>query len=162
MEQTMIESIRELFQNFIAPQLESIKGEIKALDSRFEARIDALDSKFEARIDALDTKFVARIDALDAKFEARIDTLDAKFETLDTKVGSFRTELLAEIRRVEGVLSADFVRLEEKVDLRLANMDTQLASTNAIMNARLEAMNERLALYRPLPAEKLRPQRTRK
>jgi hypothetical protein len=125
----MIESIRELFQNFIAPQLESIKGEIKALDSNFEARIDAL---------------------------------DAKFETLDTKVGSFRTELLAEIRRVEGVLSADFVRLEEKVDLRLANMDTQLASTNAIMNAGLEAMNERLALYRPLPAEKLRPQRTRK
>ena len=32
----MIESIRELFQNFIAPQLESIKGEIKVLTAQVQ------------------------------------------------------------------------------------------------------------------------------
>jgi hypothetical protein len=126
MEQPMIEEIRELFQNFIAPQLESIRGEIKAID----ARIGALDFKLEAKI-----------------------------ETLDTKVESFRRELLSEIRRVEEVLSADFVRLEERVDLRLANMGTQLASSNAIMNARFEAMNDRLELYRPKSAPPRRASR---
>src|SRR5437867_7359518 len=93
MEQEMIEEIRELFQNFIAPQFEGIKGDIRALD--------------------------------------------AKVSALDTRMESFRRELLSEIRRVDEVLSADFVRLEEKVDLRLANVDT-----------RLTAMNEKLDLYR--------------
>ena len=93
MEQEMIEEIRELFQNLIAPQFEGIKGDIRALD--------------------------------------------AKVSALDTRMESFRRELLSEIRRVDEVLSADFVRLEEKVDLRLANVDT-----------RLTAMNEKLDLYR--------------
>ena len=97
MDTPMIEEIRELFQNFIAPQLESIKGDIKALDSK---------------IGNLDTK-------------------------IDWKIESLRREFLAELRRVEEVLSTDFVRLEEKVDLRLANVDTKLA-----------AMNEKLELHR--------------
>ena len=104
MDTPMIEEIRELFQNFIAPQLESIKGEIKGLDSK----IGALDSK--------------------------IVNLDKK---IDWMIDSLRRELLAEIRRVEEVLSTDFVRLEEKVDLRLANVDTKL-----------EVMNEKLELHR--------------
>jgi hypothetical protein len=91
--QRMIEEIRELFQSLIAPQLEGIRGDIRALDARVAA--------------------------------------------LDTKMESFRRELLSEIRRVDEVLSADFVRMEEKVDLRLANVDT-----------RLTAMNEKIDLYR--------------
>ena len=96
----MIEEIRELFQNFIAPQLESIKGEIKGLDS--------------------------------------------KITSVDWKIESLRRELLAEIRRVEEVLSTDFVRLEEKVDLRLVNVDMKLVG----MNDKLLGMNEKLELPR--------------
>src|SRR5262245_33142560 len=73
----MIEEIREMFQNFIAPQLEGIRGDIRAVD---------------------------------------------------TKVDSFRRELLSEIRRVEEVLSSDFVRLEQKVDLKMEHFDTKLQS----------------------------------
>ena len=76
---TVIEEIREMFQNLIAPQLEGIRGDIRAVD---------------------------------------------------VKVESFRRELLSEIRRVEEVLSTDFVRLEQKVDLRLAHVDTRLAGMN--------------------------------
>jgi CRISPR/Cas system-associated exonuclease Cas4 (RecB family) len=79
----VIEEIRELFQNLIAPQLEGIRGDIRAADM---------------------------------------------------KVESFRRELLVEIRRVEEVLSTDFVRLEQKVDLRLANVDTRLAAINEKMD----------------------------
>ena len=86
----MIEEIRELFQNLIVPQLDGIKGDIRALDAKFSGKI----------------------------------------ETIDTKVESFRRELLSEIRRVEEVLSTDFVRLEEKVDLRLAGVDLKLAAIN--------------------------------
>lgn len=68
---------------------------------------------------------------------AEIRAVDAKVSALDTKVESFRRELLSEIRRVDEVLSADFVRLAEKVDLRLAKFDI-----------RLTALNEKLDLYR--------------
>lgn len=93
MEYQAIEQIRELFQTLIAPQLEGIKGDIRALD---------------------------------AKFDAKFETVRIKIDGVDSKVESYRRELLAEIRRVEEVLSADFVRLEEKVDLRLGSMNEKL------------------------------------
>ncbi len=121
----MIDDVKELFQSFIAPQLEGIKGELVAIN----ARIDAQDAKFEARFEALDTKF----EALDTKFEARFEAIDTRFEALDMKFGTisprmeaYRGELLAQIQRVEETLSADFIRLESKVDLRLASMDEKL------------------------------------
>jgi hypothetical protein len=52
MDKKMIEEIKELFQSFIAPAIEGVRGDVRALD----AKIDALDMKFEAKIDALDMK----------------------------------------------------------------------------------------------------------
>ena len=66
------------------------------------------------------------IRALDAKFDAKFETVRIKIDGVDSKVESYRRELLAEIRRVEEVLSADFVRIEEKVDLRLGSMNEKL------------------------------------
>ena len=137
----MIEEIRDLFQNFIAPQLESIKGDIKALDAKLTATRDALDTK----IGALDTKIDfraealdAKIDLLDAKIDFKSDAVEARGDALDTKLESYRREVVGEVRRVEQVFSTDFVRPEEKVDLlRLANMDTKLV-----------AMNEKLDIHR--------------
>jgi len=48
MEHQMIEQIKELFQNFIAPQLEGIKGDIRALDARFDARLELSKRKLTA------------------------------------------------------------------------------------------------------------------
>ena len=93
----MIEQMRELFQNFIAPQLESIRGDIRAVD---------------------------------------------------VKVDSLRRELLSEIRRVEEVLSADYLRLEQKVDLKLENFDTKLAASSDSLNEKMSVMNEKLELHR--------------
>ena len=55
MEYQVIEEIRKLFQTLIAPQLEGIKGDIRALDAKFDAKfetvgikIDGVDSKVES------------------------------------------------------------------------------------------------------------------
>jgi len=93
----MIEQMRELFQNFIAPQLESIRGDIRAVD---------------------------------------------------VKVDGLRRELLSEIRRVEEVLSDDYLRLEQKVDLKLENFDTKLAASSDSLNEKMSVMNEKLELHR--------------
>jgi uncharacterized protein YqgV (UPF0045/DUF77 family) len=98
----MLEDIKELFQAFIAPQLEGIKGDIRALDVK----------------------------------------LDAKISALDTKIESYRRELIAEIRRVEETLSTDFVRLEQKVDLRLASMDEKLEAFRRELLAEIKAASK--------------------
>ena len=71
----MIEQIRELFQNFIAPQLEGIKGDIRALDARFDAKLGTVDAKLGA-------------------FAAKLQTVEAKIGGVDSKVESYRRELL--------------------------------------------------------------------
>jgi hypothetical protein len=106
MENQMIEQIKELFQTLIAPQLEGIKGDIRALD---------------------------------AKFDAKFETVRIKIDGVDSKVESCRRELPAEIRRVEEVLSADFVRLENKVDLRLGSMNEKLGLHRRELLAEIKA-----------------------
>ena len=94
----MIEEIKELFQSFIAPQLEGIKGDIRSLDSKLE---------------------------------------------------SYRRELLSEIRRVEQgtyaierTLSTDFVRLEQKVDLSLGAMTEKMDLFRREMLAEIKASSK--------------------
>jgi hypothetical protein len=106
MEYQAIEQIRELFQTLIAPQLEGIKGDIRALD---------------------------------AKFDAKFETVRIKIDGVDSKVESYRRELLAEIRRVEEVLPTDFVRLEEKMDLRLGSMNEKLELHRRELLAQIKA-----------------------
>src|SRR5437867_12179807 len=89
MEKKMIEEIKELLQSFLAPQLEAIRGDIRALD----AKVDKVDTK----IDAVDMKLEGKIDALNMKIEALDMKVDAKIGTVDMKVESFRRELLSEI-----------------------------------------------------------------
>lgn len=77
----------------------------------------------------MDAKFDAKFETVDAKlgtFEAELKTVEAKIDGVDSKVESYLRESLAEIRRVEEVLSTDFVRLEDKVDLRLSSMNENL------------------------------------
>src|SRR5438046_7844221 len=84
--ESMIEEIRELFQTLLVPQLEGIKGEVKAVNTR----IDALDIKFDTKIDALETRLDTRIDALETRLDTRIDALETK---LDTRIDALETKL---------------------------------------------------------------------
>jgi uncharacterized protein YicC (UPF0701 family) len=73
---SVYESVRQAIGDILAPQLEEIKGELKAVRSeigRLDAKIDNVDAKVTARIDGLDAKLSARIDGLDGKLSTRID-----------------------------------------------------------------------------------------
>jgi hypothetical protein len=112
----MIEDIKDLLQTIIAPQLEGIKGDIRALDTK--------------------------IGALDSKTDFKFDLLEARIGAVDTKVDSFRREVLAEVHRVESTLSSEFVRLEEKVDLRLGSMNEKIDLFRREMLAEIKAASK--------------------
>ena len=87
---------------------------------------------------------IARSMGLERVFEfSKIDALDtkvhSKLDLLDTKAECFRRELSAEIRRVEETLSADFVRIESKVDVRLATMDERMEALRRELLAEIKA-----------------------
>jgi len=95
-----IEEIKELFQSFIAPQLEGIKGDIRALDSQLDARIDGVGAKIEA---------------VDVNVESYRHEVRAEIHRVEQ--GTYA---------IERTLSKDFARLEQKVDLSLAAMTEKM------------------------------------
>jgi hypothetical protein len=112
MENKMIEEIKELFQSFIAPQLEVIKGDIRALDSKLEAKIDGVETK---------------IGALDVKVESYRRELLAEIHRVEQ--GTYV---------IEKTLSTDFSRLEQKVDLSLASMTEKIDLSLAAMTEKMD------------------------
>jgi t-SNARE complex subunit (syntaxin) len=99
--QLMLDEIKEFFQSFLAPQLEGIRGDIRALDSKLEANIQMLD----ARIQSVDTKvesyrreFLSELRRVEEKMDARLGGMDHRLDSLDQNLDSFHRELLAEIR----------------------------------------------------------------
>jgi hypothetical protein len=89
MENLMLNDMKELFQAFILPQFEGLKGDIRALDSR----ISSLDGKFEAKIQSIDTKVDSFRRELLSEIHRVEQVLSADFVRLEQKI-DHRFELL--------------------------------------------------------------------
>jgi len=77
-----VEDIRQIFQDFVAPELRAITARLDALDQRFEALHKEIDLRFEAQNSRLEAA-LARHDTKVAAFEGKVDT---RFTALDGKV----------------------------------------------------------------------------
>ena len=89
------DQIKTAFQDIIAPELHALRGDIRLLDQK----IVGLDQK---------------IDGVDARLTIKIDALRGE-------MGSLRTELVAEIRRV----------------------DTRIDTVNTTVNTRIDGVDRR-------------------
>src|SRR3989449_3271288 len=119
MEKKMIDEIKELLQSFLAPQLEGIRGDIRAMDAKFdsvEAKITALDTNLETKFGALDTKLETKLGALEMKLETKLGALDmkldAKVESLDAKLGALDMKLDAKVESLDSKIGSLDARVE--------------------------------------------------
>lgn len=71
----MPESIIKALERYLTPQINEIKGELKAINTR----IDALDEKMDTKIKRLEDK----IDALDDKIDYKINALNDKIDIMN-------------------------------------------------------------------------------
>jgi hypothetical protein len=108
-----IEEGRQLFQDFVAP-------EIRALDARLSAvekRIEALDSK----TDRNQAHAEKRMDGLDAKIENARASLEARIEgvrtSLESKMERNHAEVMGTLHRMENyaLLNERLTRVEAKL-----------------------------------------------
>lgn len=109
------EQIRKAFQDLIAPEIHAIRGDIRLLDQK----IDGVDARLTVKIDALDQK----VDSLDDRLTTRIDSLR-------TETVSVKSELLAEIRRLDVRIDGVDRELRTAIDIRerLAKLEARRAS----------------------------------
>jgi hypothetical protein len=83
----MIEQVREIFELLIAPQFESIRGDIRSIDTKVEGLRCELLAEIRRVESALSTDMVR----LKEQFDTRLISMNEKID-------SHRRELLAEIK----------------------------------------------------------------
>ncbi len=173
----VIEQIKKLLQDFIAPQLEAIRGDIKALDARviaesaavrqivsdseqrvevrivsleqiFDVRTTALEQVFDARMTAFEQMFTQELAALKESFKLRFDLTDQRVSNVEDRIAQLN--VLIEAFRRE--LAAEIRRVEETLSADFIRMesgvDTRLAAIKGDVDTRLMTMAEKLDLIR--------------
>jgi hypothetical protein len=81
----VITGVRQAVQDFVAPGIQELRGEIKALD----ARVAALEKISEARFSEMNTKLNARFSEIGIKLDAFLNLHDLELRI--TKLESQRT-----------------------------------------------------------------------
>jgi hypothetical protein len=74
------DQVKKAFQDIVAPEVHSLRGDIRVLDQRvvgLDQKIDGIDVRVTTKIDSLRTEVIAEIRRLDA----RIDGVDRKLRT---------------------------------------------------------------------------------
>ncbi len=85
MNSDVITGVRQAVQDFVAPGIQELRGEIKALD----ARVAALEKISEARFSEMNTKLDARFSEVNTKLDALLNLHDLQVRI--TKLESQRT-----------------------------------------------------------------------
>jgi hypothetical protein len=111
----VVQSVRQLLQDFIAPELRELKSDVKQVD----AKIDSISNGLNAKIDLVSNGLNAKI---------------------DSESGSLRTKIDSETKRLEDKIVSEVGRLEDKVDSGFAQMRTLLE--NAYLRSELEATRD--------------------
>ena len=78
----MPESIIKALERYLTPQINEIKGELKAINTR----IDELDKRMNVRFDAVNEKMDTNIKRIEDKIDALDDKIDYKINALDDKI----------------------------------------------------------------------------
>jgi ABC-type phosphate transport system auxiliary subunit len=89
----VITGVRQAVQDFVAPGIQELRGEIKALDARIsalervnEARFSAMNTKFDSLSSEMNTKFDALSSELNTKLDSVNSRLDSRFSEVNTKL----------------------------------------------------------------------------
>jgi hypothetical protein len=97
------DQIKKALQDIIAPELHSLRGEIRVLDEKLTHKMDGVEARLSARIDSVDFK---------------VDAVDIKLGSLRTEMLSMKAELLAEIRRLDVRIDGVDRELRTAIDVR--------------------------------------------
>lgn len=123
-----MEKIPSWIERLLLPKLNTIEGELKAINTS----IDSLDEKIDIKIDSLDEK----IDSLDGKIDIKIDSLrnemksgftglNYRFEKVDERIDSLRIEMTVKLDSLEKRIPV--IEKIAVLELKIAEIEKRLA-----------------------------------
>ena len=112
------EKVPSWIRQFLMPELNEIKGELKAINARIDStneRINALESKMDIKIDSLRKEMLSKFEIVDGKFAG----IDMKIETLNKVVTIKFDSLEQRIPVIEKITA---------LELKIADIEKRLAA----------------------------------
>ena len=108
----VVQSVRQLLQDFIAPELRELKSDVKQVDSK----IDSESLSLTAKIDSESTSLKAKIDSETKRLEDKIVSEVGRLEDkMDSGFAQMRTLLENAYLRSELEATRDISNLRERV-----------------------------------------------
>ena len=114
-----VEDIRQIFQDFLAPELRTITARLDGLDGK----VDALRREFDGRFDGLRREIDLRFENQSSRLETALAKQDTKLATLEGKFATIEGKLDAGLASIEGKADARFATLDGKIQQVLDNLD---------------------------------------
>jgi predicted nucleic acid-binding Zn-ribbon protein len=89
---SVVEDVRQVFQDFLAPELRAISARLEALEKTMDARMETVEKTIGALEKTMDARFAAqntKIEAIDRKIDSLKESLD-----LDRRLSKLEAEKL--------------------------------------------------------------------
>ena len=89
---SVVEDVRQVFQDFLAPELRAISALLEALEKTMDARMETVEKTIGALEKTMDARFAAqntKIEAIDRKIDSLKESLD-----LDRRLSKLEAEKL--------------------------------------------------------------------
>jgi len=93
----VVQSVRQLLQDFIAPELRELKSDVKQVDSKIDLETKSLKAKIDSETSQLRADFKRLEDKVDSDFSCIEDKMDSGFAQMKTLLENayLRSELEA-------------------------------------------------------------------
>jgi uncharacterized protein Yka (UPF0111/DUF47 family) len=104
----VVECVRQLLQDFIAPELRELKGDVKRVENKLDSAMSRLETKFSSETKRLEDKIDSQSQQFRTDFKRLEDKMDAGFGQLRSMIenANLRAELEA---------TRDIANLRERV-----------------------------------------------
>ena len=86
----VVQSVRQLLQDFIAPELRELKGDVGRLEGKMDSGLAELESRMDSGITQLETKLDSGLSQLESKMNSGFAQVRSAIEN-----GNLRAELEA-------------------------------------------------------------------
>lgn len=135
----ILSSLRQLFQDLVAPEVREIRGDLKAVDARFnstDVKIEGMGARLDQKIDTVGARLDQKIDTVGARLDQKIDSLSGR---LDAVAESLRSDIKSSAASIVAALENAALRgqLEEKDEVahlreRVTRLEERLQAKTVI------------------------------
>jgi hypothetical protein len=66
----VVQSVRQLLQDFIAPELRELKSDVKQVDDKIDSKANSLEAKIDTETKRLEDKIVSEVGRLEDKVDS--------------------------------------------------------------------------------------------